>query len=464
MIHIGLGFSINDRYNVFITSKKSIKMTYQPPNNIIEVLQKIEYEDALSSDDPRFVDTTEARGSQKTLNRLARKFGLLLSEDQFFPPVQKHVLFFGHVGSGKTTELRHYTKTLNGPERFLIVEVDITVALDRNNLKYADTLMAMARALLTSLFEMHIELGDGALADLERWFSERVLQSEEASQFEVDIKTGVEVKGGIPGLLKIFTGFTSAFKENKTYKESLRKVIRNSFGEFAVAFNRLLRLAEQTIDQHGIAKRVLFIIDGTDKLRGDDTREFFVHDAEQLLAIEGHVIYTAPLSLKYEGNLAGKLDADLVLPMIKLFERNNNPWNLGWDAMRKMLLLRADHSLFASDNEINLLIEHSGGHPREMLRLLKLCCEFAEDNLIDNNTVNLAIRQLASEYRRFLEPADYALLKSIDQNNIHSGNDDRTRKLLYNLALLEYNDGSWQRSHPVIRKLEGYQLANATAQ
>ena len=103
-------------------------------------------------------------------------------------------------------------------------------------------------------------------------------------------------------------------------------------------------------------------------------------------------------------------------------------------------------------------MENSGEHPRELLRLLKLCCEFAEDALIDSASVDQAIRQLASEYRRFLEPEDYKLLVELDHNAIHAGNDERTRKLLNNLALLEYNDGSWRRSHPVIRTLEGYKL------
>lgn len=435
-------------------------MTYQPPNNILEVLQKIEYEEALSSDDPRYVDTTAARGSQKTLNRLARKFGLDLNDGRLFAPMQKHVLFFGHVGSGKTTELRHYAKKLNGADRFLVVEVDITAELDRNNLKYADTLMAMARALLGSLEDKNIKLSANALKEMESWFDERVLTSEDLKQYASEIKGEAKAKLGIPYLLELFSSFTASFKTNTTYKESLRKVIRNSFGEFVDAFNSLLRTAEQVLDDNAIAKRVLFIIDGTDKLRGEDTRDFFVHDAEQLLAVESLVIYTAPLSLKYESNLAGKLDADLVLPMIKLYERDNQRWDAGLQAMRDMLLLRADHSLFAGDDEINRLIEHSGGHPREMLRLLKLCCEFAEQNLIDLNTVDLAIKQLASEYRRFLEPDDYTLLASIDRDGIHAGNDERIRKLLYNLALLEYNDGTWRRSHPVIRELEGYRLQN----
>lgn len=431
-------------------------MTYIAPKDLLEVMRDIEYEKGLDCDDPRYVDTREARGSQKTLNRLARKFGLDLNSGRFTPAMQRHVLFFGHTGSGKTTELRHYAKDLGGPGKYLVVEVDITVELDLHNVQYADTLMAMARALLARLSLENITLDRNTLKELEDWFSERILSSEQARDFSAEISSGVEVKAGIPYLANLFSKFTVAFKTNATYKDSIRQVIRNNFGQFATAFNNLLRQAEAALSQQGKAERVLFVIDGTDKLRGTDTSAFFVQDAEQLLAIDAHVIYAAPLSLKYEGNLTSKLDADLVLPMIKLYERDNSRCEAGWHALKKMLLLRAHRTLFVSDNEINRIIEHSGGHPREMLRLLRLCCEFSESNQIDAETVELAIKQLAAEYRRFLEPDDYALLASLDCDAIHAGNDKRTRNLLYNLALLEYNDGSWRRSHPVVRTLEGY--------
>jgi hypothetical protein len=434
-------------------------MAYTPPNDILEVLQKIEFEEALGPEDPRYVDTREARGSQRTLDRLARKLGLLLSDGRLYAPGKKHVLFFGHTGSGKTTELLHYATELGGPGRFFIVNVDIADSLERNNLQYADTLMAMARALFERLDSDGIDLGEDALAELESWFAERVLATEEGRELGAELKTGAEAKGGIPGLLKLFAGFTAAFKSNVTYKDSLRRTIRNSFGQLSDAFNTLLRRAEEAIKGHNRGQRVLFTIDGTDKLRGEDIRGFFVHDAEQLLAIEALVVYTAPLSLKYEGNLAGKLDADLVLPMIKIDERDGAPCGAGRRAVRDILLRRADRALFAGDAEIERLTEHCGGHPRELLRLLKLCCELAEENRIDGATVEAAVKQLASEYRRFLEPEDYRLLAHIDRDGIHAGNDERTRRLLYNLALLEYNDGTWRRSHPVVRTLEGYRRA-----
>jgi hypothetical protein len=92
--------------------------------------------------------------------------------------------------------------------------------------------------------------------------------------------------------------------------------------------------------------------------------------------------------------------------------------------------------------------------------LLKLCCEVADD-LINADVVQTAIEKLAADYRYFPKPADYALLKAIDSNPAHGGNDERAQDLLHRLALLQYNDGAWRRSHPVVRTLEGYALAPA---
>ncbi|HRD49349.1 MAG: ATP-binding protein [Candidatus Competibacter sp.] len=436
-------------------------MSYQPPRHPLEILQKLDVEEALDPDDPRYVNTRAARGSEQTSKRFAKKFGLSPNDSRVFRPTQRHVLFFGHIGSGKTTELRRYVHDLSGPGRFFTVEVNIIALLDRHNLHYPDVLMSMAHALLERLGDEGVALPAAALRELERWFADKVLTQEDTRELTLGIETAVSATGGVPYLLELLGRFTAAFKNNHTYKESLRRVIRNTFRDFAAAFNDLLREAEKTLLGANKAVRVLFLIDGTDKLRDEDTRRFFVYDVEQMLEIAALAVYTAPINLKYESHLAGKLDADLVLPMIKLHEKDGARHEAGWSAMRDILLRRADRSVFASEEGIERLIEHSGGHPRELLILLKLGCEFTEEDQIGPNHIESAIKQLASEYRRFLEPDDYALLARIDNDEIHAGNDERTRRLLYNLALLEYNDASWRRSHPVVRTLEGYQRARA---
>lgn len=432
---------------------------YQPPKHVLEVLQKIDFEESLGPDDPRFVETHAARGGPLTLRRLASRFGLSLDDGSFFPPSNRHLLFFGHIGSGKSTELRHYATRLHGADRYFVVTLDIAQELDRNNVQYADVVMGMARVLLKALDEKGVRLPDDALAGLEAWFRERILTHDSLREYEGKLHTEAQAGGSMLGLLKLLARLSADFRTNVTYKESLRTVIRNHFSQFAQRFNALLRDIEGRITAAGLGRRVLFIVDGTDKLRSEDSRRLFIEDAEQLLALHGHVIYTAPLNLKYETGLTGKLQSDVVLPMIKLNERDGRPCAAGRQALREILLKRADRSLFASDAEIDSLVECSGGHPRELLRLLGLCCDCAEDNLINAPTVEQAINLLAADYRRFLEPEDYGLLAALDADPMHGGNDGRIRRLLFCTALLEYNDGSWRRAHPVIRRLDGYRSA-----
>jgi len=421
-------------------------------------LQKIEYEEALPAGDPRYVDTTTARGSEKTFSRLARKFGWDPASHLFFAPTEKHALFFGHIGSGKTTELRRYAQWLNDSNRFYVVEVDVLAKLDRNNLQYTEALMAMAESLLERMVKDGYSLDEGDLQPVRDWFAKAVNTHSSSHELTSELKTGLEAGGGIPGLVKLFAGFTAAFKTGSSHKNEWRQEIRNRFTTLADAFNKLIGSAEAQLKKKDRAERVLFLVDGTDKMRGQDTLQFFVQDAEQLLAIRTLAIYTAPLELKYDGRMGGKLDADMVLPMIKLFERDGQRCEAGWTALNKLLLLRADRRLFATDDDVAVLVAHCGGHPRELLRLLKYCCEFADDR-IDDTVVRRAIAQLAADYRYFVKPADYALLAGIDTTPEQGGNDEAAQQLLHRLALMQYNDGAWRRSHPVVRTLEGYKLA-----
>ena len=440
-------------------------MTYTAPDNILMVLRDLDLSKALSVDDPRYVPTQEARGREQTLHRLALKLGVDLDSNAFYPALQRHILFFGHIGSGKTTELRRYVQQLQGPGMYLVVEVDISKELDHHNLQYADTLMAMAQVLMLRLDAVKLKVPEEKLKPLADWFSKRVHIFESGNSSQLEVKAGVKGALTLPFVASLFSKFNVAFKTNATYKDEMRKEIRNSFSEFAREFNALLAFAEEQLRDQNLATRVLFVIDNTDKLRDEDRKRFFIYDADQLLAINAHIIYTAPLELKYEGGLTGKLNSDIVLPMIKLQNRDGTRWEPGWQAMRAMLLNRANRSLFASDAEIDQLVEFSGGHPRELMSLLQLACEYSESHKLDAEAVEKAIAQRASDFRRFLSAKDYKLLVATDLSQEHDGNDSDTWNLMYRLALLEYNDGSWRHSHPVIRRLDGYQkqlLASAT--
>ena len=122
-----------------------------------------------------------------------------------------------------------------------------------------------------------------------------------------------------------------------------------------------------------------------------------------------------------------------------------------------MLHRRAAAGLFDA-GVAERLIEYSGGHPRDLLRLLLNAFKHAEHDRFDDASAHRAIREMAADFRRILNPDDYRLLAAIDAGQPPPAGSERIRDLLYNLALLEYNDYFW-RSHPVICSTQEYLAA-----
>ncbi len=374
-----------------------------------------------------------------------------------FEPNGVYSLFCGHRGCGKSTELRQLHARLNKPELFFVVFVDALKELDINNLAYADVLLALAKTLIERIEKAGLDIDQVYLTNLERWFAERIAKHETTKDFAAEIKTGLKGKAGIPFLGELFAQLTTSFRVGSTYKEELRTVIRNSFSEFAQAIQQLIDAAGEAVKKHSKGKALLFIVDGTDRLSGVDSDNFFIRDAHQLLQIRGNFIYSAIIDLIYENNQVQQIFANIFkLPMIKIEEKSSRePNQAGYEAMREIIIKRADPSLFDSHDTVTLLIAHSGGHPRDLLRLLIYAFKKAEGERIDRVAAKAAVKELATDYKRTLSEEDFQLLCKIDNAPDETHNSKQARTLLYHLALLEYNS-FWWRSHPVVRILPGY--------
>jgi hypothetical protein len=433
---------------------------YQPPRHPLEALSKLGLDEAVLPTDPRFVNLDAARGGDNVPRQLARKFGLQIDGERLFvPPSKKHVLLFGPIGSGKSTELARFVDLLERDTRLMPVLLNVRGEIDINDLQYADVLLALAYALTKKLEQLGIGLDAGKLTALTSWFGQHVFTKEREREFSAQLKTEMEAAASIPLFARVMAKITASMKARSTQKESLREEIRNTFTQFTAAFNELLLAAEAALNAADKADRIVLIADGTDKIPLADAERLFVSDSEQLIGVSALVLYTAPISLKYGRAALSKFETGDVLPIVKLENRDGTRFAAGWSALRRLLDLRIDPDTFAAPDLRDRLIEYSGGHPRELLRLLSLACELAENN-IDASTVEKAINKHAGSFRYWLSPEDYELLARIDlANGQHIGNDEQCANLLYRLALLHYNDGSWRRSHPAVRRLEGYQVA-----
>ena len=423
--------------------------TYQAPKDIWAVNGSLQPNEPLDGDkDPRWVDTYAARG-EASLKQIGLLLGVDLGKRRLRePPARGYYLFCGHRGSGKSTELRNLRNQLHDADLYHVVLADAAVDLDVHNLRYQDVLLHLAAKLAEQLGAADRGIDAVHLEPLYEWFAERVEKHEQTKQFAHESKAGVEAAPSVPFLAKVFGSISVAFKTNATYKEELRLVLQNHFADFADAFNKLTTKAEEVLRQ-----RLLFVVDGTDRLRGEDAAAFF--NACQLQQVKGLFIYSAPVYLARQGDCSVQgFDNVFRLPMVKVENEDGSPNEKGLRVMRRMLELRADCSLFDT-GVADLLVRASGGHPRELLRLLRETFSYAENERFDAASVDRAIRSAASDYRRFLNPEDYRVLASVDAGREVLGED--ANDLLCDSALLEYNN--FYRPHPVVRTTGEYQKA-----
>lgn len=246
-----------------------------------------------------------------------------------------------------------------------------------------------------------------------------------------------------------------------------------------------------------MGRDLLFVLDGIDRLDGEDGRSFFAGQSHPLRRMDGifvhgapvqpirppggvqplfdHVVRLAPITLhgKFDPGspslpvrLQGPGEGRGHAPSQPRFELGPIPNPAAYDVMRRMILQRAPARFFEPDpvetgdwSLLDRLVGASGGHPRDLMRLLDHAFGHATRDRFDAEAVTEAIRSLAGEYRRILDADDYRLLAEIDRGGARcTPNGEASSRLLGNLALLEY-DGDWWQSHPVIRTLPAYRSA-----
>jgi len=277
-------------------------MPYEIPKTIWDLGSQLNFDQPLDAEDDRFVPTADARGDFN-FNALLRPYGIDPNTDAMkFVPKGVYSLFCGHRGCGKSTELRRLSDRLEKPELFLVVFLDVLKELDINNLTYADILLALAKTLIDRIEKAGLVIDETHLYRLNKWFEERIEKHEKTKDYAAEIKAGIDAGQGLPFLGKLFMQLTTSFKMGSTYKEEVRTVIRNSFSEFAQAFQQLIDAATEQVVKNNQGRAILFIVDGTDRLSGSDSDNFFIRDAHQLLQIRGNFIYCAPIHLIYENN------------------------------------------------------------------------------------------------------------------------------------------------------------------
>lgn len=431
-----------------------------------------------------YVDFGEARGQ----TALAKRFRQHLAGVADSPDNYLSFLFTGHLGCGKSSELRHLCSEVKKSEPFrpgyLTILVDAQEYLDDFDVTLMDILLAIVTELADTLRE---EIG----YDLQdSYFRNRF---EEIKSF---LFSNVElVKGGFefPGVKLEVQRLKSSPEARQIVREKLKPQSKRMLEEINAVFGEARNAARRQTDSTGRQKYqdVLLVFDNLEKMQKFEGvegglashRELFLERSAQLRGLQIHTIFTVPLRLVRSSDgpqLSQRYShVPFVLPMVKILKRPSpgaprETYQGGIKAMRAMLIKRSG-SLSLDEilepKALDFLLEYSGGHTRNLVRFVQSATTYTDSLPISYKAARDAVKQEVGSYSAMIPEHHWNKLAQLElstDQQILNGDEDYA-KMLENLSVLEYRNGDdedsleadapWYVVNPVVRELRKFKEA-----
>jgi hypothetical protein len=430
-----------------------------PVDNLDDAYNACNPDKPLEADDERYIDLAEVRNGE-AINLLTDRITRTKQSEGFHKQ-----LFTGHIGSGKSTELKRLQKQLQDRQYF-VVFFDVQQSLDLGEINYKDVLLNIAQAVTEALEDSGITLNEALFNDVEAWFTDKIV----SEIYEKNVNTKAEVVGegkvGFPFMASLLAKLTGEIRSGSTYRTEIRNVLERDLSLFIAKLNDLLLAARLQLQDNGFIDLVV-IVDGLEKMRHrilkdkdneSSYSDFFITHAEQLNAPACHVIYTVPIAVSFSFNTHDfYTDRVFVLPMVKYKEP------AGQAQLIALIKKRLDvDRLFESERLLIALINMSGGSMRDLFLLIRAACETAE-NSIKQADVDRAIRNLVKDYDRMVQKDFVPLLNEVDIDQRLPTDGDKKYEPLLRLRLVhEYENGErWAALHPALSHIRWLQTAFA---
>ncbi|MBP0000592.1 MAG: AAA family ATPase [Cyanobacteria bacterium SID2] len=403
-----------------------------------------------------YVDLSVARGEDIT-SELDASITLFSPEE---PTCQ---LLAGHVGCGKSTELRCLQASLQR-QGFHVVYFESSQDLDMADLDVGDILLAIARQVSESLGEVSDRITSGTLVTMLKTANQLLTT-------EIPSLNGTANASSLRYQLKRLSAKTHGRPD---LREQLRQYLEPRIQTFLDALNReFLDAAVKTLREQG-KQGLAILVDNLDRIEmtqkpwGRSQPEYlFVDRGDRLCKLNCHVVYTIPLSLLFSRELS-RLTLSFgvdpkVLPMVSVKRRNGTRFASGLARLRQMVLARAfpyesprdrlklASAMFDSTTTLDRLCYASGGHVRNLLRLLHRQIEKEQQFPLSRSSLDAAIRERRDRLLLSLTSEERQLLRHVSQTKQISGN-EVYQTLIRSMLVFEYRDedGAWFDVNPLL--------------
>ena len=410
-----------------------------------------------------YVDFSSVRQGD-TVEELERTITLLS------PQEATTQLFTGNIGCGKSTELLRLKSRLE-QQNLHVVYFESDRDLEMADVDISDILLTIAHQVVESLEGSDIRLKPSSLVSLFRNLAETLQTPMEIS--EVGFSVGI-------------ANLTARAKESPEMRSRMRQYLEPRTKTIIDAINdELLTGAIAALKAQGKRGLVVIVdnldrIDPVERANGRTQSEYlFVDRGEQLKRLNCHLVYTVPLALVFSDDLPRLANrfgvSPKVLPMVPVTRRDGQTFDQGLALLQQMVLARAfptqnyneriDHigDIFENADVLNRLCRISGGHMRNLMRLLYGCLQ-KSDPPIAAATLEAVIRDERDSLLALIDEGEWQLLFQAISNPDLQGNNAYSL-LLRSLFLYEYRDeqGRWFALNPVLKESSRFQTWQAAS-
>lgn len=424
------------------------------------------------SDKKYYIDFSSVRG-EDIIKKLKNTIALLS------PDKPTCTLFTGHIGCGKSTELLRLKADLE-KTGFEVAYFESSEDLEMTDIDIADVMLAIARRLSQTLQQVIPEKPDRFTELLQGAWN--VLNSDvtgiKAKVGEQDF--GYSQEGDKFSLAFGIGEITTRTKSDLKLREKLNQYLAPQKVE-------LLKLINQELIEPAIAKLkqqgkegLVVIVDNLDRIDnrvkpwGRTQQEYlFVDQGEFLSKLNCHLVYTMPLSLKFSneyGMLTQRFSDPKVLPMVPSQWADGRVHEQGLELLRQMVLARAFPDLspeerlekattiFDSVETLNRLCQVSGGHVRDLLRLLNTLIQEEMEIPLTRSTLEQVIKARRNEMILPISEEEWQLLRQVKQTKEVS-DDKGYQKLIRSRFVFEYRDKgkTWFDINPILAEAQKLQ-------
>ena len=431
----------------------------------------------------QYIDFTDVRGGDTFIENTCERLDLAFRTGE-----QIQVLFTGHQGCGKSSELRHLADELtrHGDQcthkRYFPVVVNVLDYLDLYDASLQEILLAIIAELSEQLRQREgIELKSSYLEKRLTEVGKMLLGDLKPSETEVSL-LGLKLKNPLR---------QADVQTRDRVRRSLEPHTTSLINEINIVLvDAHAQLRSRTPQDKGeLYADVVLIVDNLEKIlrvagrdAGEESeRALFVEGAAQFTAIAASTIYTVPLRLaRTFGTPLAVLYGrpPFVLPNVKTEIRGTHePSQVGRERLRTMLARRVHpyplEQIFETD-ALEFLLQYCGGHLRQLLGFVREAALYAKATPVPREAAIRAVQQAVPGYSTSIRNDQWPLLAALDLAPRQTWNNHDTlhRELLDNLSVLEYiNGGSgdgpfksatpWYAVHPIVRELEDFQTARA---